>query len=315
MNKQETPKLISIVTPCYNEEANVLELYNRVKAVITSLKVYDYEHIFIDNDSKDNTVKILDEIASKDKNIKYIVNSRNFGHIRSPYYALMQTKGDAVIIMASDLQDPPELIPAFVQKWEKGNQIVIGVKKSSEENRLMFLIRKMYYNLIDTISHIKLERNYTGFGLYDKKIIEILRKVDDPYPYLRGLIMEVGFNKDRVYYDQPSRKKGLTKNNIMTLYDMAMLGICSYSRAPMRLATIAGFIFSALSLLISVVYLIKKILYWDTFPTGSAPLIIGLFFFSSVQLFFIGLLGEYIGLLLTKNSKFPIVIEKKRKNF
>ena len=308
-------KLISIVTPCYNEEKNIQELCRRIKKVFESLKIYDYEHILIDNASTDNTVKVINEIASVDRNVKYIVNSRNFGHLRSPHYGLLQANGDAVMLMMSDLQDPPELIPQFIAKWEAGNQIVLGVKKTSKENPIMFGIRKLYYNLLDSISSIHHEKNYHGFGLYDKKIMEIIKSINDPYPYFRGLILELGFNIERVYYEQPRRKRGFTKNNFFTLYDIAMLGICSYSRAPMRLATIGGFMLSAISLIISIIYLILKIMYWDTFPRGAAPLVIGLFFFVSVQLFFIGLLGEYVGLLLTKSSKFPIVIEKERKNF
>ncbi|HBM16415.1 MAG TPA: glycosyltransferase [Lentisphaeria bacterium] len=314
-NNPEPRKLISIVTPCYNEEKNIQELYERIKKVFENLKDYDYEHILIDNASTDNTVKVIDEIAAKDKNVKYIVNSRNFGHIRSPYHGLLQAKGDAAMLMVSDLQDPPELIPQFITKWEAGNQIVLGVKKTSKESPLMFAVRKTYYNLIDAISTINHEKNYTGFGLYDKRIVEILRDIQDPYPYFRGLILELGFNVDRVYYEQPRRKRGLTKNNLLTLYDMAMLGICSYSRVPMRLATIAGFALSVLSLLIAILFLILKLIFWHEYMSGLAPLVIGLFFLGSVQLFFIGLLGEYIGFIATKNSKFPIVIEKYRKNF
>lgn len=307
--------LISIVTPCYNEEKNIQELYQRIKKVFDDLKVYDYEHILIDNASTDSTVKIIDEIANKDKNVKYIVNSRNFGHIRSPYYGLLQAKGDAVMLMVSDLQDPPELIPQFIEKWEKGNQIVLGVKNTSKENPLIFRVRKVYYNFINTISSTKLEKNFTGFGLYDKRIINILKDIQDPYPYFRGLIMELGFNVDRVYFEQPRRKRGLTKNNLFTLYDIAMLGICSYSRLPMRLATIFGFLLSGLSLFVAITFLILKLIFWNEYMSGLAPLIIGLFFLGAVQLFFIGLLGEYIGFISTKNSKFPIVIEKERKNF
>ena len=311
----QTKKLFSIVTPCYNEEKNIQELYQRIKKVFDELKIYDYEHILIDNASTDNTVKIIKEIADKDKNVKYIVNSRNFGWIRSPFYGLLQGKGDAVMLIVADLQDPPELIPQFIEKWEAGNQIVLGVKKTSKENPFMFLIRKFYYHLIDRISTINHEKNYTGFGLYDKRIIEILREIKDPYPYFRGLIMELGFNVDRVYYAQPRRKSGITTSNFLKLYDVAMLGICSYSRLPLRLATIFGFIMSGLSLLVAIIYFILKLIFWHEFTGGLATLIIGLFFIGSVQLFFIGLLGEYIGFIATKTSNFPIVIEKERKNF
>ena len=308
-------KLISIVTPCYNEEDNVNELYNQVRVVFESLPGYEYEHIFIDNASKDNTVSILKELATSDSRVKIIVNSRNFGHIRSPYHALLQANGDAVILMVADLQDPPKMIVDFIRKWEEGYKVVLGVKSKSHESPIMFAVRKMYYNFINKVSEIELTKNNTGFGLYDHRIIEILREIDDPYPYFRGLITDIGFESYKIEYVQPVRKRGITKNNFYTLYDIAMLGITNHSKVPLRLAAILGFTMSALSFLGAIVYFIAKLLFWNYFTVGMAPLIIGLFLFSSVQLFFIGIIGEYIGSIHTQILKRPLVIEKERVNF
>lgn len=306
---------ISVVTACYNEEDNVRELYQQVKEAFSRLPGYQYEHIFIDNASKDRTVPILKEIASKDKNVKIIVNTRDFGHIRSPFHGLLQSSGDAVISIVADLQDPPSLIPDFIKKWEEGYKIVIGVKKQSKESRLMFAVRKLFYNLLGTLSEIEQVKNFTGFGLYDKKIIEILRSIDDPYPYFRGLIADIGYDICRIEYVQPKRKKGRTKNNFYSLYDMAMLGITNYSKVPLRLAAMLGFSIAVLSFLVALVYLIYKLIFWQGFQLGMAPLIIGIFFFSAVQLFFIGIIGEYIGSIHTQVLKRPLVIEKERINF
>ena len=307
--------LISIVTPCYNEEGNVCELYYAVKEQFEKLGKYNYEHIYIDNCSTDGTPAILEELAAKDKNVKVIFNSRNFGHIRSPYYALLQANGDAVIQMASDFQDPPEMIGDFIAKWEEGYKVVVGVKPKSKESPIMFLIRKMYYSFVRKLSEVELIDNFTGFGLYDKKIINILRDIKDPYPYLRGLICEIGFERAVIEFEQPRRKRGITKNNFFTLYDIAVLGITSYSKVPLRLATIMGFLISIISLLVAVAYFVVKLIWWSKFSLGLAPLVIGLFFFSSVQLFFIGVMGEYIGNIFTRVSNRPIVIEKNRLNF
>lgn len=306
---------ISIVTPCYNEEENVTELYRQVKEIIENLGTYEYEHIFIDNASKDKTVSILKGIAAIDKNIKIIVNSRNFGHIRSPYHALLQANGDAVILLVADLQDPPSMIKDFIEKWEEGYKVVLGVKTQSHESPAMFAIRKMYYNFINRVSDIELTKNNTGFGLYDKQIIEILKEINDPYPYFRGLISDIGFESYKIEYVQPVRKRGITKNNFYTLYDIAMLGITNHSKIPLRLAAMLGFLMSALSLLVALGYLVAKLIYWDSFLLGTAPLIIGLFLFSSVQLFFIGIIGEYIGSIHTQVLKRPLVVERERINF
>jgi glycosyltransferase involved in cell wall biosynthesis len=308
-------KLISIVTPCYNEEENILEIYNQVKEVINKFPQYRYEHIFIDNASKDNTVNILKEIAQKDKNIKIIINSRNFGHLRSPYYALFQTKGDAVILIASDLQDPPYLIEDMIKKWEEGYKIVKAVKAKTKETPIMFFIRKFFYSFINKISEIELTKNFYGYGIYDKTIIETLEKIDEPYPYLRGLISDIGFEYAIVEFSKPERKRGITKNNFYTLYDIAMLGITNHSKIPLRLATFIGFVSGCISLMVAVVYFIYKLLFWDRFDVGMAPLVIGLFFFTSIQLFFIGVIGEYIGSIYTQVKKRPLVIEKERINF
>jgi polyisoprenyl-phosphate glycosyltransferase len=308
-------KLISIITPCYNEEENIEEIYKQVKNIFENLKDYAYEQIFIDNASKDKTVAILRDIAQKDKNVKIIVNARNFGHIRSPFYGLLQAGGDAAVLIASDLQDPPEKIVEFIKKWEEGYKIVIGVKKQSEESPLFFAVRKCYYNLITKLSEIELVQNFTGFGLYDKKVIEILRQIDEPYPYFRGLICDIGYERAEVEFVQPTRKRGITKNNFYTLYDMAMLGIINHSKIPLRLATLLGFSLSFLSILFAFIYFMYKIIFWSKFSVGIAPLVIGLFFFSSVQLFFIGIIGEYLGSVYTQVLKRPLVIEKERINF
>lgn len=306
---------ISIVTACYNEEENVQLLYERVKSVFESLPQYRYEHIFIDNASTDQTVPILKQIAATDHNVKIIVNSRNFGHIRSPFFGLMQAKGDAVISLVCDFQDPPELLPIFLAKWKEGNKIVVGVKKTSDEQWLIKSIRKTYYKIIEKIANTRQIKNYTGFGLYDRQVMEILKTFDDPYPYFRGMIAEVGFNVAEVPYHQPFRHKGFTKNNFVTLYDMAILGITSYSKLPIRLAILAGLICAAVSLFMAVAFLILKLLFWQHFSLGVAPMLIGMFFFSSVQLFFIGLLGEYVAAIHTHVQKRPLVVVQEKINF
>lgn len=309
-------KLISIVTPCYNEEENVGLLYDKVKEVFTLiLDRYDYEHIFIDNASKDNTPKILKGIAEKDKNVKVIINTRNFGHVCSPFYGLLQANGEAVILMVADFQDPPELIVDFVRKWEEGYKTVVGVKRSSGENWFVFRLRKFYYNVIEKLSEIDQIKNFSGFGLYDRKVIDILKTINDPYPYLRGMISEIGFDICEIEYDQPARKRGKTKNNIYTLFDFVMLGVTSHTKVPLRLATMVGFFMAIISFMVAIIYGIYKIFFWMDFSIGIAPLVIGLFLFSSVQLFFIGVIGEYIGAIHTKVLRRPLVIEKERLNF
>ena len=307
--------LVTVVSPCYNEEGNVEELYRQVKAVFAGLPNYRYEHLFIDNASKDGTVAILRRLAAEDPSVKVILNIKNFGHIRSPYYGLLQARVAAVILMASDLQDPPVMIPVLLKKWEEGNAIVVAVKNESEENRLMFMVRKLYYNLMNRFSEIEQIKNFTGFGLYDQKFLEVLRTLNDPYPYFRGLVAELGFNRTEVTYVQPARKCGKTKNNFYTLYDLAMLGFVNHSKVPLRLASFIGFGMSVVSFAVGVIYLVYKLLFWDRFQAGLAPLTIGIFFFASVQLFFIGVIGEYIGAIHTQVRHRPLVIEKERINF
>jgi polyisoprenyl-phosphate glycosyltransferase len=312
---QVPTKLISVVTPCYNEEGNVRELYERIKAVFAGLPAYRYEQIFIDNASRDNTVAVLRELAAADPNVKVIVNARNFGHIRSPYYALLQAGGDAVISMASDLQDPPELIPAFLERWEQGRKVVMGVKESSDESWLMYSVRGAYYRMLARIADIQIVRQATGFGLYDRVVMDRLRQLDDPYPYFRGLMAELGYETATVPYRQPQRRRGITKNNFYSLYDLAMLGIVNHSKVPLRLATIFGFVVGALSFTIALGYLIAKLLFWQEFQLGLAPILIGFFFLSSVQLIFVGILGEYIGAIYTQVKGMPLVVEKERINW
>lgn len=311
-----SPKpLISVVTPCFNEEGNVEELYLRIAKEMAAFPEYDYEHIFVDNASDDGTVAAIRRLASRDFRVKAIVNNRNFGIIRSSNYGLLQAQGCAIINMASDLQEPPELIGCFIRKWEEGWKVVVGVKPESHETVPMFALRRIYYATIGRIADVKLIPHYTGFGLYDREVIEAFRRIDDPYPYFRGLIADMGFDHAEVPYTQPNRKRGITKNNFYALYDMAMLGITSHSKVPLRLATMTGFGLSAISLLIALGYLIFKILNWNHMSFGLAPILIGFFFFASVQLFFIGLLGEYILQIHTQVQKRPLVIERERINF
>lgn len=309
-------KLISVVTPAYNEEGNVEELYREIKEIFKSYEdKYKYEHIFIDNASTDNTANILRDIALKDKNVKVILNSRNFGHIRSPVHALMQASGDAVIHIVSDFQDPPHLIKEFIKKWEEGYNLVLGVKESSDEKGLTAFVRNQYYDFVNRISDVELTKNNTGFGLYSKKIIDVVKQIDDPYPYFRGMVSDIGFESAKVEYHQPQRRRGITKNNFYTLYDIAMLGITTHSKVPLRVVTITGFIFSAISFLIAIIYFIGKLLFWNSFALGVAPMTIGVFFFGSVQLFALGIIGEYIGFMHTQILKRPLVVEKERINF
>jgi len=305
------------VTPAYNEEENIEILVQEVKKLFTGvLAKYDYEHIIIDNGSVDKTASIVRTICLNDKNVKLIINSRNFGHIRSPVHALKQAKGDAVISLVADLQDPPSLIPEFIKIWEEGQyKMVLGTKRTSEESSIFFIIRKIYYAIVTKLADIELIKNFTGFGLYDRVVMDAVKHIDDVYPYWRGLICEVGFAKYLFPYDQPVRKRGITKNNFYTLYDIAMLGITTHSKVPLRLCTIFGFLISFLSLLVAAAYLLAKLFFWDQMSLGMAPLIIGMFFFSAVQLFVIGLLGEYVGNIHTQILRRPLVVERERINF
>jgi len=309
-------KLISVVCGTFNEEDNIPELLERITTVFRDrLPQYEYEIIFIDNSSEDQTVAVLKQTARIDKRVKLIVNNRNFGHIRSGYHAFLQARGDAVIPMASDLQDPPEMIEKFVDLWEKGFKIVLAQKTNSKESALFFLVRKLYYYVIGQLSEIDLVKNATGFGLYDRRVVEEIRKINDPYPYFRGLICDLGFERALVPFTQPARARGFTKNNLYTLYDNAMLGITNHSKVPLRLAAFTGFCIGALSFVVALGYLIYKLMFWNEFQVGTAPLVIGLFFFGAIQLFFVGILGEYIGSIHTQVLRRPPVIEKERVNF
>ena len=309
-------KTISIITPCYNEELNVRELYQRVRATIASLgDGYLYEHIFIDNASTDNTLGVLKQIAAQDKNVKVIRNTRNFGHIRSPHHALLQARGDVVISIVADLQDPPEMIVEMVRAWETGIKVVIGVKQSSDESGLMFLVRKAYYRTVKRLSGIETYDNFTGFGLYDRVVVEQIRAMADPYPYFRGMIAELGFARLEIPYHQPARTRGITANNFYTLYDMAMLGITNLSKVPLRVAVFAGFGGAVVSILMATAYFIYKLIFWREFSVGIAPLVIGGFLFSSLQLLFLGILGEYVGSIHTMVLSRPYVVEQERINF
>jgi glycosyltransferase involved in cell wall biosynthesis len=308
-------KTISIVTPCYNEQDNVEELYRQVRDVMAGVGRYPYEHIFIDNCSLDETVPILRRLAAADPNVKVIVNARNFGHIRSPMHALLQARGDAVLLIVADLQDPSNLIPTFIAEWEAGNYMVLGIKRTSEENSLMFFLRKQYYRVAERLSSIESFQNFTGFGLYDRNVIELVRDFADPYPYFRGMLAEIGLPFKKIFYDQPRRKFGITKNNWYTLYDIGMLGIINHSKVPLRFATFAGFIGAAISFCVALIYLILKLVFWNTFSIGLAPMLIGVFFIASIQLLFLGVIGEYVGAIYTQVQKRPYAVELDRINF
>jgi glycosyltransferase involved in cell wall biosynthesis len=307
--------LLSIVTPCYNEEENVDELYTQVKAAIAGQTKYEFELIFIDNHSQDGTVAKLKKLAEKDPMVKIIVNTRNFGHIRSPYYGILQSSGAATIYLASDLQDPPELIPEFIRYWEEGYKLVMAIKPVSKGIAWVHALRKAYYRFLDGISDITLVVDATGFGLYDREVLDHLRQIDDPYPFLRGLICELGYEIKTIPFAQPRRLRGISKNNLYTLYDIAMLGIVSHSKVPIRIAAFAGFALGMLSVIAAIVFLILKLLYWDSFPMGIAPVVIGMFFMFGILMLFIGILGEYIGAIHTHIQRRPVVVEKERINF
>jgi len=311
----ENRKFLSVISPCYNEEENVEELYRRVVAVMDRYSQYEFEYVFIDNASTDNTVEKLKNLAKKDCRVKVIVNTRNFGHIRSPYWGILQTTGAATIYLASDLQDPPEVIPRFIDEWEKGYKLVLATKPVSQSSPLMHSLRKLYYRVLDAISDVPLIADTTGFGLYDKVVLDGIRAVNDPYPYLRGLYCELGYEVKTVPFDQPRRLRGISKNNFYTLYDIAMLGVISHSLVPIRIASFLGFVMGSVSIVVALIFFVLKLLFWSSFPLGMAPLVIGMFFMFGILLFFIGLLGEYIGSIHTYVQRRPIVVEKERINF
>jgi polyisoprenyl-phosphate glycosyltransferase len=309
-------KRITIVTPCYNEELNVRELHRRTRAVMDALPQYEYRHVFIDNASHDGTVAVLRAMAAEFPEVQVIVNARNFGHLRSPMHAFLEADGDAMGFICADLQEPPELFAELLARWEEGFPVVAAIKTGSEESGLMYAIRTAYYNLVGRLTDVKVMSHFTGFGIYDRRVVEILKKrFRDPYPYFRGMIAEIGFPQAQVTYSQAARQHGITKNNFYTLYDLAMLGITNLSKVPLRLVTAAGFISAAVSLILGFFYLLYKIVFWNSFSLGVAPLVLGLFFLGSVQLLCLGIIGEYVGSIHTFVQNRPLVIEKERINF
>ena len=309
---------ISVLIPTYNEEQNVVPLSEAIIQQFsdsTVLQKYEYEIIFIDNHSTDTTRILISDLCADNQKIKAIYNSKNFGQFNSPYHGLCQTTGDCTILLCADFQDPVEMIPKFVEEWERGYKIVCGIKTSSRENPIMYLLRSCYYKMIKRMSDVEQIEHFTGFGLYDKSFLDVLRNLDDPVPFLRGIVAELGPQRKEIPYVQAKRRAGQTKNNWYRLYDAAMLSFTSYTKIGLRLATIFGFVFSLLSLIVALVYLVMKLIYWDNFPAGMAPVLIGVFVIGSVQLFFIGLLGEYILSINTRMMKRPLVIEEKRIGF
>jgi glycosyltransferase involved in cell wall biosynthesis len=308
-------KTISVVTHAYNEEGNIEAIYLRIREIMSAYPQYLFEHVFIDNASTDSTVAILKRIAETDKNVKVIVNARNFGHIRSPIHALFQARGDVMIGICSDFQEPPDLIPEMIKGWEEGYSMVLCIKRSSGENGLMYWIRKKYYQTIERVSSVETIQNYTGFGLYDRRVVDIVKSFQDPYPYFRGIIAEIGLPHKRLYFDQPARKRGITKNNFYTLYDIAMLGLINLSKVPLRMMVFTGFAGAALSMAFAIIYLIYKLLFWNQFSVGTAPVLVGIFFLGSIQLVSMGVLGEYVGAIHTQIQKRPYAVERERINF
>jgi glycosyltransferase involved in cell wall biosynthesis len=307
--------LICVIIPCYNEAGNIDPLYQRIVAAFAEQPAQRYCLLFIDNASTDGTVARIKALAEVDPNVLLIVNARNFGVARSGLHAFLQAPGDAVIHIVADLQDPPEMIPQFIRLWRQGFKVVVGVKPESRENRGMFFIRRLYYRVVGRLSEVPLIDNFTGFGLYDRAVVEAVRDTGDRNPYFRGLIADLGHKRAEIPYTQARRQRGISKSNFYSLYDLAMLGITSHSKVPLRLATMAGFTLSAISLLVAFGYLVAKLLFWNRFPINTAPILIAVFFFASVQLFFIGILGEYIGVILTHVTRRPLVTESERVNF
>lgn len=308
-------KHISIMTPCYNEEGNIRNIYQAVKEQFDKLPQYTYEHIFIDNYSTDKSREILRELAKEDHNVKVILNVTNFGPNRSGTYGMLQGTGEALICIVCDLQDPPELIPTFLQKWEEGYKVVLGQKTKSKENPIMFQIRKIYYGLMAGLSETEHLTNVTGYGLFDKEVLDMIKWMDDPDPYIRGLVTQLGYKWCLIPYTQNERQSGKSSYNFYRYFDFAITGLTHVSRKPLRIATLMGFALSAVSFIVALIYLVMKLVRWDEFNMGTAPILIGMFLIASVQLAFIGVIGEYIGAILTKVTKRPMVIEEERINF
>lgn len=309
-------KTVSVMIPCYNEEENALPIYEAVRdQLVNNLPQYDYEILFIDNKSTDRTRDILRLICAKDPHVKAIFNCKNFGQFNSPFYGMIHTTGDCCITICADFQDPVELIPRFVEEWEKGYKIVIGVKTKSKENKLMYFLRSVYYRMIKKMSSVEQIEHFTGFGLYDRSFLEVLKTLDDPQPFIRGIVAELGPERKEIEYEQPKRRAGKTHNNFYSLYDAAMLSFTSYTKIGLRIAVFAGAILGFISFLIALAYFILKLIFWDRFAAGMAPVLIGVFFMGSVQLFFIGLLGEYIMNITHRVMHRPLVVEEERLNF
>lgn len=309
-------KKISILIPCYNEQENVVPMSEAIVNLFeTELAQYDYELVFIDNDSKDNTRPLLREICAKNPRIKAIFNAKNFGQFNSPYYGILQTTGDCTISMVCDFQDPVELIPQYIREWENGYKIVIGIKKSSKENPVMYKLRSTYYKIIKKFSNVEQIEHFTGSGLYDREFVEVLRNLKDPTPFLRGIVAELGYRRKEIPYEQPQRRAGKTHNSFYTLYDAAMLSFTSYTKIGLRLATFMGIGIGILSAVMGIAYLVMKLLYWNRFVAGMAPMLIGIFFLGSIQLFFLGFMGEYILSINQRIMNRPLVIEEERLNF
>lgn len=308
-------KKISVLVPCYNEEENIIAISEAIIKELKKLEKYDYELVFIDNCSKDNTRNLIQEVCKKNKKIKAIFNCKNFGQFNSPYYGMLQTTGDCTILMCADFQDPVEMIPKFVKEWENGYKIVIGIKNKSKENKIMYFLRSCYYKIISKMSETEIIEHFTGFGLYDQKFINVLKSLDDSKPFLRGIVAELGYERIEIQYEQPKRRAGKTHNNFYTLYDAAMLSFTSYTKAGLRLATFIGGFVAFISFIIGLVYLILKLIYWERYAAGTTPILIGMFFLGAIQLFFIGFLGEYILSINSRIMKRPLVVEEKRINF
>jgi glycosyltransferase involved in cell wall biosynthesis len=311
MNK----KIITIVSPTYNEEENVLHFYSRVNEVIKNISNYHFEFLFIDNASTDKTANILKNLAKQDKQVKLILNTRNFGHIRSPYWGVIQSEGDATIYLASDLQDPPEIIPKFIEAWENGYKVAFGVKPESKDYFLLHQLRKFYYKFLEKISDVPIIKNATGFGIYDREVLDNIRKINDPYPFFRGIIADLGYEIKQIPFIQNKRTRGISKNNFLTLYDIGMLGIVNHSILPLRIASLFGFFVGGISFFVAFIFLILKLIYWNSFPLGISPIIIGMFLMFGLVFIFMGFIGEYVGSIHTYLQKRPIVVEKERINF
>lgn len=307
--------LISITSPCFNEEGNIEELYTRVVKVMETFPEYDFEYVFIDNASTDRTAEMLRELATKDPRVKVIINTRNFGHIRSPYWGIINTKGAATIYLASDLQDPPELISEFIEQWRAGYKIVLAIKPVTSANPVMHYLRRTYYRLLDKISEVSITKDATGFGLYDKVVLDHIRAINDPYPFLRGLICELGYTIKTVSFNQPRRLRGISKNNFYSLFDIALLGIVSHSMVPIRAASLLGFLIAFLSMMAAFILFVAKLIFWQSIPLGYAPIGIGILTLLGILLFFVGMVGEYVGVIHSHVQRHPIVVEKERINF